>query len=547
VLGALILSAHLLFSTGAGADGPAQSVARDVAVPDMFETSDICMGCHNGIVTGSGEDVSIGSGWRASMMANSARDPYWQAAVRRETMDHPPAAEAIENECSTCHMPMAHYRARVAKQDAQIFAHLPILPAHLAVSRDAVLAADGVGCATCHQMTAEHLGSQASFVGGFVIDSTTPWDRRVMYGPFEVDAGRARVMHSASAFLPARGEHIQESTLCASCHTLITHALDDNHQVVGDLPEQVPYLEWLHSAYSDEKSCQDCHMPVVDEPVAVSSVMGLPRDGVNRHAFRGGNFLVPRMFSRFGSELGVEATPAELDAAVNRTLNHLKTRAAVVRIDRVRIAQARLEADVSVSNLAGHKLPTAYPSRRVWLHMTVADGDGRIVFESGALRPDGSIEGNDNDALGTSYEPHHRTISRPDQVQVYEAVMVDPQGDLTTGLTSGLRYVKDNRILPRGFDKETAAPDVAVQGLAKLDSDFAAQADRIRFSVNIDPAGGPFSITAELWYQPVGYRWAQNLRDYDAMETQRFADYYDSMSGASAVQLAADTWAGSGR
>ena len=32
----------------------------------------------------AGEDLSIGFAWRASIMANAARDPYWQAAVRRE-------------------------------------------------------------------------------------------------------------------------------------------------------------------------------------------------------------------------------------------------------------------------------------------------------------------------------------------------------------------------------------------------------------------------------------------------------------------------------
>jgi hypothetical protein len=45
------------------------------------------MVCHNSLVTPSGEDVSIGTSWRGSMMANSSRDPYWQASVRRETLD----------------------------------------------------------------------------------------------------------------------------------------------------------------------------------------------------------------------------------------------------------------------------------------------------------------------------------------------------------------------------------------------------------------------------------------------------------------------------
>ena len=39
------------------------------------------------------------------MKANAARDPYWQAAARREMLEHPTAAAAIQGECSKCHMP----------------------------------------------------------------------------------------------------------------------------------------------------------------------------------------------------------------------------------------------------------------------------------------------------------------------------------------------------------------------------------------------------------------------------------------------------------
>ena len=50
-----------------------------------FQTSDRCVACHNGMVNSKGDDYSIGLDWRVSLMANSSRDPYWQASVRRET------------------------------------------------------------------------------------------------------------------------------------------------------------------------------------------------------------------------------------------------------------------------------------------------------------------------------------------------------------------------------------------------------------------------------------------------------------------------------
>ena len=71
--------------------GPVSGVAQEphgpvapAGVPpdDLFQTSSDCLACHNGLTTPAGEDVSIGVQWRASMMANSSRDPYWHAAVR---------------------------------------------------------------------------------------------------------------------------------------------------------------------------------------------------------------------------------------------------------------------------------------------------------------------------------------------------------------------------------------------------------------------------------------------------------------------------------
>src|SRR5690606_3192561 len=85
--------------------------AQTAASSQHFSTSDQCIACHSNLRTSSGEDVSIGYNWRASMMANAARDPYWHAGVRREVIDHPTAQAAIEDTCSTCHMPMARFEA----------------------------------------------------------------------------------------------------------------------------------------------------------------------------------------------------------------------------------------------------------------------------------------------------------------------------------------------------------------------------------------------------------------------------------------------------
>lgn len=517
----------------AGRDPSPSAQAAPHSAIDVFQTADTCMVCHNNLVTPAGMDVSIGSDWRATMMANSARDPYWMAAVRREIMDHPDAQAEIEDECSICHMPMATYAARAAGGKGEIFARL-----EGAGEPEDLLAADGVSCAACHQITSEKLGTPESFTGGYVIDVTRADGDRPMYGPFETDAGRAAVMRSAVGFVPVEGAHLSSSGMCATCHTLFTSALGPGHQVLGRLPEQVPYLEWEHSAYRESRSCQSCHMPIVTEAVPVTGVLGQPRTEVSRHVFLGGNFFMMRILNRFRAELGVVASPREMELSIARTVDHLQRDTAEIAIESLTSAAGELAFDVIVRNRAGHKFPTAYPSRRAWLHVTVRDAAGRALFESGALQPDGSIAGNANDADPAQFEPHYTRIDRPDQVQVYEVIMVGQDGRPTTGLLTGVRYVKDNRLLPAGFDKATASGDVAVHGGAMDDGNFVAGLDRVRYAVALGNARGPLSVSAELIYQPIGYRWAENFRDYDAPETRRFVRYYEAMSGVSAVAVA---------
>ena len=502
---------------------------------ELFDTATTCMACHNGLTIQSGEDVSIGSDWRASMMANAARDPYWQAAVRREVMDHPEAQAVIEDTCATCHMPMARFEAASAGGTGQVLAHLPIGTGDTRAER---LAADGVSCTACHQITDANLGRTDSFTGGFVIDTAEPNGERQIFGPFDIDEGRTRIMQSATGFQPTEATHIQQSEVCATCHTLYTHALDLDGAESGPLPEQVPYLEWRHSAYNGDESCQSCHMPVVEEETAIASVLGEQREGVSRHVFRGGNFFMLRMLNRYRADLGVQALPQELETAARRTIDHLQTNAATVAVERLDRSGGRLRFDVAVENLAGHKLPTAYPSRRAWLHVTVMDAAGEVVFESGAFEASGAIRGNDNDVRPDAFEPHYAEISSPDQVQVYESVLVDEHGTTTTGLLTGVRYVKDNRLLPRGFDKTTAEPDIAVHGGAAPDEDFAGGSDRVRYVTDVSNATGPLRVEAELWFQPIGFRWARTLADYDAFETTRFVGYYNAMAASSAVVLA---------
>jgi len=507
------------------------TLAAAPAVPRwLFFTADRCIACHNQLSDQRGNNISIGDNWQSSMMANSARDPYWQAAVRREIMVHPSASNAIQNECSACHMPMSRYMAKIQGRMGEVLAHLPV---QYPGNEWSMLARDGVSCTLCHQITPRGLGKPESFTAGFVIDPADSSGRHPVYGTYEIDEGRTQIMRSSSEFTPQPSEHIQSSEFCATCHTLITHTLNAAGEVIGELPEQVPYLEWKHSAYHGRMQCQSCHMPEAEGKVKISGVLGDPHPGVSRHVFRGGNFLLPWIFNRYWKELGVAALPQGLDTAAEQTGRHLETQTAKIRIVHCHRETEGLELAIEVINQAGHKLPTAYPSRRVWIHLTVADRNGKKVFESGALNPDGSIAGNDNDQDPLAYETHHVRIDRPDQVQIYENIMVDFEDRVTTVLLSGLRYIKDNRLLPGGFEKGTADPDCAVYGAAAADDDFTGDGDRIYYRIAVQNGESPFRIKAELWYQPIGFRWAMNLKNPETKEGNRFVGYYRDLSPVS--------------
>lgn len=502
----------------------------------VFRTSERCVACHNGLKTSKGEDVSIGFDWSASIMANSSRDPYWQGSVRRESIDHPESTQAIQDECTICHMPAVRMADRDAKRHTDAFTrfeHMKLFP------EGDRAAEDGVTCSVCHQIEKTGLGTDATFVGNVVIAQADKNGKRAEFGPFDIDAGHQTVMHSSTAtYLPTHSDHIRDSGLCGSCHTLYTSALGPHGEKLAKFPEQMPFQEWQHSEYQAKQSCQSCHMPEVKEPVAVTALYGQLREGMHRHVFVGSNFVVEGMLQDHRDELHTAAPPEEMDAAMKRTAEFLRTQAAKLTIPSIEQTANGIAVDVHVENYGGHKLPTAYPSRRAWLHVVVRDANGRAVFESGALNADGSIVGNDNDADPLKFEPHYREITRPDQVEIYEPILKDSEGHVTTGLLKAVGYLKDNRLLPHGFDKATAAENIAVTGGAADDPNFNDKGSTVRYVVSTAGATGPFQVEAELWFQPIGFRWAHNLAPYQANEPQRMVRYYEAAARKSAMILA---------
>ena len=131
----------------AGQPARPRAATRTPCIDDLslFTHSENCVACHNNLVTPAGEDVSIGATWRSTMMANSARDPYWQAGVRRETIDHPSTpADDPGRVRRVPHADGARGSRAPPGGKGEVFAHLPIAGAD--DRRLQRLAADSISC-----------------------------------------------------------------------------------------------------------------------------------------------------------------------------------------------------------------------------------------------------------------------------------------------------------------------------------------------------------------------------------------------------------------
>ena len=476
---------------------------------ERFTSATTCALCHNGLADRAGSDVSIVDDWSTSMMAFSFIDPFWQAKVASEVARAPGLKEVIMEKCSRCHAPMAHTQTGSdgGRSDGKTRNYFrQDNPYHAA-------AVEGVGCTLCHQITdSAILGTEASFTGNYApaLSSGRIYGQYsgVLTGP----------MVRMTGYEPLYGGQMHRSRICGVCHNLKTPFVDRAGRLastpVTEFPEQAVYTEWEQSDYGDKgatpTSCQECHMPATDGVVLASRPPWLdtPRDRFSRHTFIGANTLIRDLILRNAL---ADGTPANRLRQNLGGVRRFLSAAATMSVAESSLTGGTLTIRLSVQNRTGHKLPTGFPSRRLLLHYTVQDEEGRIVFESGKSGDDSPrIAGVDADRDGLRFEPHHDVITSPEQVQVYEAIMGDTEGNVTYTLLRGARFLKDNRLLPAGFSKEKAPAEVRPTPDALADANFRESQDLVTY-VTTGLSGKHYTVSAELVYQTIGYRFLENL------------------------------------
>lgn len=260
-------------------------------------------------------------------------------------------------------------------------------------------------------------------------------------------------------------------------------------------------------------------------------------EGFRRHQFQGLNVFLLQMFDQFNDVLGVRkddymtGSSTDLQDAIDNYVQQAQNESAKVTARATVTGAQQIQANVAVTNLAGHRFPSGVSFRRLFIELLVTDENQKVVWASGRTNNLGVIvDGNGKplpseffaeykDAQGKtrqSYQPHYEIITAQNQVQIYEELNQDADGKFTTNFTRRDEQVKDNRLLPMGWTKKGPDPSLNgrylhatfPEGNAAKDPDYQdgkAGTDNITYRITL-PAGvnaAKCRVQATLYYQTI--------------------------------------------
>jgi hypothetical protein len=444
------------------------------------------------------------------------------------------------------------------------------------LSKYGALARDGVSCTVCHRISEDALGTDASYTGNFL---TLPGNEII--GPYKDDEIIPKPMENALGFTPKYAEHIKSSELCNSCHNILLPVLSNqaepfmvakvNKQPLFYSYEQTTGLEWQNSVFSkpgnDFQSCQDCHMQSyyttsdgiqeeitgiqianIESNLYAPTTHRLPdeditmreRDDYSRHTLHGLNIFQNQLFQQFPLLLGIRqidymgstqpSTQPALVTAAKSIVEMARTHTASAEIMSMNIdpATGLVDVTIMVRNLAGHNLPSGVGFRRMFLELTVRGKSDKLLWASGRTNELGVIvDGIGDEPLptesgardATAFQPHYELITASNQVQIYQELIFDSEGHLTTSFLRRAKLVKDNRLRPRGFDPAVFAanPSPYIKLIAQEDAKLSTAkdpyytdpkltgGDMIEYRIQLTPeeAAQISKITVQLFNQSI--------------------------------------------
>jgi hypothetical protein len=489
---------------------------------EYFLHSFNCTGCHGYDSTGyanvdeNGVDVNLVDDWRATMMALSAKDPFWRAKVSHEILVNPSHALDLQNKCTSCHAPMGHYTALFKGQSNYTLTDL---------YTDS-LGLDGVSCLACHTIGTDGLGT--------IYSGNIPYDTTFhAYGPFTNPV--TGPMQLYEGFTPAYSQHVSESRFCSPCHTLLTNSVDLSGNLTGrKFIEQATYHEWLNSTYAaDEITCQSCHMPKTTDSIRIANnQFNLPkRFPFNKHKFQGGNAFMVKLMKQNKTALQLDDIPDKnFDTSINIIMQTLQQHTLNIDLINDSIANDTAYFSVKLINRAGHKFPSGYPSRRAIVQFVVTYNNNQdTLFKSGIFDANYEVQN-----INPVFEPHHDVINSSNQTQIYEMVMGDVNGNKTTVLARADTMLKDNRLVPEGFSTQSSVYDTTKIVLGIADNNFNKYAggiegsgwDIIHYHVPLNGSNPIINIYTKVYYQSVPPAYLTEMFSYNSPEIDNFKNLY---------------------
>ena len=546
---AVALLAALAAGLACAQDFTAHGTQPGLAVP--LEDVESCASCH-GTFGAPGPGFMPHDSWGGSMMSHSTRDPLFWAALDVANRDLP----GVGDFCLRCHTSQGWYGGRVRKTG--------LAPPNDLVngSNGCLLTGDhddydngnndysGITCHNCHRMTPTGPAGQLAPAGSGNVWLDDSLDCNGYYGPCRKGPYRYA---PGSSLQPPHGwefsNFISDSSHCGSCHDVSSplingvparsHILLDGSDSGRAFPAERTYSEWKQSRYGDRflvdsfedetragagivqvESCQDCHMRSSSNAAAracMQNPVGSRAGELPVHEFVGGNTWMLRVIDQlYGSATGRSNA---ISRAIGLAEEMLTQRSADLALTLQPLAAdaTTLQAQVRVSNRAGHKLPTGYgEGRRMWLHLRVLDGNGATVYESGAF----------DAATGTL-----ATTPTPKVYEVLQGLWDAGAGVCRTEDGLGRKQfhfalnnciAKDNRIPPEGFTPRTGL-DPNGEDLRPVGHSYAETApgsgqlvnyDDTAYSVPLPPGTvRPLQVTATLRYQTASRDYIEFLRN----------------------------------
>lgn len=485
-----------------------------------FMSAGKCDHCHgldaNGIasINGEGVDVNLVDDWSSTMMANSAKDPFWRAKVSHEVFVNPDLQQEIERTCTRCHAPLGRFAAQMNGEDEYSIEDM------LADS----VALDGVSCLACHRQAPQPLVALHS--GQLIFDENT-----IAFGQYS--SPLISPMAEYTGYIPEQSDHIQDSKLCAACHSLVTETVNFEGNLTGDeFVEQATWHEWLNSIYPTQNTtCQTCHLPQLPgQNVILAAGYETPgRPDFALHTLAGGNTFMLGLMRDNRDALGIFAGESQFNETITATTDNLQNKSLTMEVTEINRTADTVYVDVKLSNITGHKMPSGYPARRMSVHLVATDGAGNEVFRSGGFDENFYVT---EESL--PFEPHHNIISSEQEVQIYEMVMGDILNERTTTLLHGFSHLKDNRLVPLGFTESSNVYDTTEVVLGIPDADFnfdpaeGSGTDIVHYRIPTNSFEEALTIGVEIYYQSIPPIWLDEIFTIDTPEISNFENMYES-------------------